>query len=550
MLFIETCQRCSRALPCNLYDIDNPSGVINALRYIAKDILDNYAVARPYIKDQDVLEDFDIIRESCKIVYELLNYKRDKDDFPGIYQGMEFFSHLDMKPWYRILKDCFEDTNYSTFSHALNLSEQYTLVHEDGEFEQIDACSEKLTPTLNQGMVLYAFSVLLMTKRNIFTPRANDWEEITSSPIEKYWATQFSQRINWKTNYYYITEDSWKEAYLRDNPTPKSSDISINNRLLLHNFLGREVFEDLLSPESFEDYLKGYSPEVNYDQYLYIRNKDKDCLANLRELLQVELDYLYNNISSYVSCFYEKEQAELDIQESVKRNSDSKNRNNQFIDEQFANIEKLDVDDVHRIFFNNALYLDIYSWNQPMIFSEIVRGYLINCIVQEEKLTLILSQKINDLLAIRSNHNEAPIAEKSTRETPVNADSNSFVIDMKEYLEADGKTIKGKKAVFVRAMVRKGHVPPADENWKEVFSTGQRWKEILAPDSEIEINVNIGDELSDLTRRMRWEDFNGKFIFKGRKQTSHDLQKAFSDGDPRFKERGLALRGLYKKIMS
>ena len=135
----------------------------------------------------------------------ILNYKpEDKDERslpendPACGIQWEFFTHRHMRSWHRIVSGrCIEEMDYNTFSHVLNCTKDYS--------------DRAITPAQFKGMAMYAFLLLLMTRRmTIFSEKYPDGEEPKE---DRYWAEQFAGRVNWDEDSYYIIDDEWKEAY-------------------------------------------------------------------------------------------------------------------------------------------------------------------------------------------------------------------------------------------------------------------------------------------------------------------------------------------------
>lgn len=538
-LFIESCQRCSRELPYELYNIDSPTLVLDALRLLAKDILDNYVLARPHIENNEVLEIFDVIRDNCQIILDLIDYKQDVDEYGGyIWNGLQYFSHLDMKPWFRIVNGtCIENVDYNLFSHVLDCAGAYDIAYEDGRIVTEDYTDGTLTPQINYGMAMYAFIILLMTKRVAHHDhRDNCWSTDADGNViydEAYWAKEFSKRLNWKSECYYVNEDSWKEAYLSEGSILAPEGVSDEERMVLEKLLGRSTFNDLLSPSHLDSILHNHSDSISFNQYRYLHSAPKEELESVLSVIRKELAYLYDNIDSLSDHFMDKDSADNE-QLSLRLAYDEKKRNNKFIDAHFSSIPAVSVKAVQRLLFNNHLYFDVYSWNQPIIYSEIVYEFIKNCIIQEEKLKTFILQSAKEI-----DDNIGTFKKVG----PVAGIKSSFVEDMSEYLNEDNEIIC-KKAVFVRALVRKGYVP-ANDDWNKIFSVS-RWKELLATDSSKKIE---SDELLELTGKLRWDKYDRVFKFKGILQSKKQLQQAFSDGDYTCKQRVEALKALYQRIM-
>ena len=278
-LSIKACQRCSRTLPTKIYELRDPRAVTDALCRVAQDIIDNYRIAQPLIKDSEEKEAFNKILDDCELVIEILNYKpEDKDEGslpendPACGIQWEFFTHRHMRSWHRIVSGrCIEEMDYNTFSHVLNCTKDYS--------------DRAITPTPFKGMAMYAFLLLLMT----------------------YWAEQFAGRVNWDEDSYYIIDDEWKEAY---NSSKKgdivSQKVSAEEENLIRNLLKREVFTHIFSNNNLDAIVDSLPGDLSYAQLHSIHASSIEELTNIYNILTKETVFLYDNIESISSRFLNK----------------------------------------------------------------------------------------------------------------------------------------------------------------------------------------------------------------------------------------------------
>lgn len=518
-VFKDACQSCSKCLPYEIYGIKEQVRVLDALQEVAADIIDNYNRFCGNIpeKEDEVRRKFGIIKDNCVIIKELLS-----DRMPNVckeWDAKSFFLRSDMCRWHGIINGkCIENIEYSVFAQVLN------------NIEEDFACV--LTPLCNYGMAMYAFILLLMIKRYVF---ATDNQR--SNPCEDYeyynrcWAKEFSRRIKWRKDYYCIIEDSWKEYYITDECVSAPNNVTEEEKRRLSDFLGRKVFNEIVSEENFELILKGYSSEVSFDIYRKIYLLKIEIIKKLYVAVEKELSYLYYNLDAMRELFLDESEA-VQQQGFIKIRSDDRRRNDNAINATYALNEDIDCKMIHSLFFINAFYPAVYK-DQPIIYSEIVHEYIKNCIIQAEKIKMILSQKkqdpfINGVKGIR-----------------IESSKLSFEEDMKDFLNSKNEILTYKNK-FARALVKKGYVdPPEGETWKEIFSHS-RWQELLSPGNTIIEN----DELIELTRKLRWDKYDKRFSFHGTLQTKKALQQAFADKDYNNKQRLGALKELYRRVIS
>ena len=526
----KACQQCSRTLPTKIYELRDPRAVTDALCRVAQDIIDNYRIAQPLIKDSEEKEAFNKILDDCELVIEILSYKpEDKDEGslpendPACGIQWEFFTHRHMRSWHRIVSGrCIEEMDYNTFSHVLNCTKDYS--------------DRAITPTPFKGMAMYAFLLLLMTRRmTIFSKYYPDGEE---QKEDRYWAEQFAGRVNWDEDSYYIIDDEWKEAYISDeieDIVPQT--VSAEEENLIRNLLKREVFTHIYSNNNLDAIVDSLPGDLSYAQLHSIHASSIEELTNIYNILTKETVFLYDNIEGISSRFIEKEEAEA-VREYNQQDYELVRRNNEFIKRQFSHIENLNYKTVHRAFYYDSLFENVFYWKQKLIYSELLHKYLEHCIVQNEKLRVLISLYINDK---PTNISKMPIFLRGKGE------------DMSKYYNSDGSlTATTTRAMLSRALVRNGHIPHKEEEWEEVFS--KRYdKEFFTKPYDSSKSKDI---LSEITRALDWgaierddSKFKKNFTIKGEKLSWKRLQKAFTDGDITEERRFRAIQGLYKLTM-
>lgn len=526
----KACQQCSRTLPTKIYELRDPRAITDALCRVAQDIIDNYRIAQPLIKDSEEKGAFNKILDDCELVIEILNYKpEDKDEGslpendPACGIQWEFFTNRHMRSWHRIVSGrCIEEMDYNTFSHVLNCTKDYS--------------DRAITPAPFKGMAMYAFLLLLMTRRmTIFSEHYSDGEE---QKEDRYWAEQFAGRVNWDEDSYYIIDDEWKEAYISDEKEDiVSQTVSAEEENLIRNLLKREVFTHIYSNNNLDAIVDSLPGDLSYAQLQSIHASSKEELTNIYNILTKETVFLYDNIEGISSRFIEKMKAEA-VREDNQHDYELVMRNNEFIKRQFSHIENLNYKTVHRVFYYDSLFENVFYWKQKLIYSELLHKYLEHCIVQNEKLRVLISLYINDK---PTNISKMPIFLRGKGE------------DMSKYYNSDGSlTATTTRAMLSRALVRNGHIPHKEEEWEEFFSK-RDYKEFFSKPYD---SSRSRDILSDITRALDWgaierddSKFKKNFTIKGEKLSWKRLQKAFTDGDITEERRFRAIQGLYNLMM-
>lgn len=515
-LSIKACQQCSRTLPIKIYELRDPRAVTDALCRVAQDIIDNYRIAQPLIKDSKEKEAFNKIKGDCKLVIEILNYKpEDKDEGslpendPACGIQWEFFTHRHMRSWHRIVSGrCIEEMDYNTFSHVLNCTKDYS--------------DRAITPTPFKGMAMYAFLLLLMTRRmTIFSEKYPDGEE---QKEDRYWAEQFAGRVNWDEDSYHIIDDEWKEAYISDEDEIEdivSQTVSAEEENLIRNLLKREVFTHIYSNNNLDAIVDSLPGDLSYAQLQSIHASSIEELTNIYNILTKETVFLYDNIEGISSRFIDKEEAEA-VREYNQQDYELVTRNNEFIKRQFSHIENLNYKTVHRVFYYDSLFENVFYWKQKFIYSELLHKYLEHCIVQNEKLRVLISLYING----------------------ISTNASKIILHGNKYYNSDG-TVTTKLTRLVRYLVSNGCVDHKEEEWVDVFSK-PGYKELFTNPYD----GRKDDVLKDITRCLDWDKYDEKFIWLNNKLPAWKLQQTFSDMDKKdMRKRFAALQKLYNLKM-
>lgn len=515
-LSIKACQQCSRTLPIKIYELRDPRAVTDALCRVAQDIIDNYRIAQPLIKDSKEKEAFNKILDDCELVIEILNYKPEDnnerslpENDPACEKQWEFFTHRHMRSWHRIVSGrCIEEMDYNTFSHVLNCTKDYS--------------DRAITPAPFKGMAMYAFLLLLMTRRmTIFSEKYPDGEE---QKEDRYWAEQFAGRVNWDEDSYYIIDDEWKEAYISDEDEIEdivSQTVSAEEENLIRNLLKREVFTHIYSNNNLDAIVDSLPGDLSYAQLQSIHASSIEELTNIYNILTKETVFLYDNIEGISSRFIEKEEAEA-VREYNQQDYELVTRNNEFIKRQFSHIENLNYKTVHRVFYYDSLFENVFYWKQKFIYSELLHKYLEHCIVQNEKLRVLISLYING----------------------ISTNASKIILHGNKYYNSDG-TVTVKLTRLVRYLVSNGCVDHKEEEWEDVFSK-PGYKELFTNPYD----GRKDDVLKDITRCLDWDKYDEKFIRKNNKLPAWKLQQTFSDMDKKdMRKRFDALQKLYNLKM-
>ncbi len=559
-LYIESCEDTCRELPTGIYNLERPGDALLAISNTAQEVLSWYKKAIPYIdSSSEYAESFETIAENCRIIIQLIDYKPDKprNESEFFSDGLRYFSHLDMQPWHRIVVGkCIEDISYDDFSNILNCEGVVNWIEESEDDEDGIICGKdysdlKLKPIIGYGMAIYAFLQLLLVHRKLHEyplESIDDDGEFYVTGVEtddKYqWADKFESRIDWGDNYS-IREDSWKTGYFSSDERPSSigSEVTKEDRNLLKSLCQRLTFEDIVSSDSLQFVLGGaIFTTLGFEQYKYIHD-NLNNLDTLHRLLIQELEYLYDNGDDIADCFEERAHAERQHDDYSKWRYEAKQENNNAII-QLCNkqITGGDIDSIHRILFTRRLYAYEYLWQQPVIYSEIVKEYLQKCVIQDEVLLLAVKRSLEDTPLQRSLSKMASgkVKRNLRVEEAVQVLREEGVIDEQSNIlpiVPGGK--KYKTLDLIRILV--GARPSGQKEfarpkggWK-YFITRQKTETVPARliGRDGKFIEDFYGELwrfdLDFINGIDWNLFNGVFTLKGKPLSGDDLCNVFKN---------------------
>ena len=579
-LYIELCEDVRRALPTEIRSLDNPRHLLEELREIAQSIIDEYNKALPKIDGtRDYAEYLETIVENCRIIVELLSSKTNEEDGDVWHDSKpqpSCFSHAEMRLWYKIINgNCIEEIDYDDFYHVLECTgeiawfpkEEETeangvsffkvIIDEDGNegnMAQKDYESVQIKPLSGYGMALYTFELLLVVNRRRVLEEIPNYDvdddgemyvsDFTTYDINSDWDDKFKKRIAWDENYN-VREDSWKTGYFSSDERPSffGSDVTKEDRDLLKCLCQRFTFEDIASSDSLPSVLGGaIFTTLGYEQYKFIHDNLKN-LEKLHRLLIQELEYLYDNGDDIADCFEDKHIAERSHDEYSKFRYELKQDSNETINNIYTkSLTERDFSTIHRILFSRRFYAYEYLWQQPVIFSEMVKEYLQKCVVQDETLLLAVKRSLEDSPLQRSLSKMASgkVGRNLRVEEAIQVLREEGVIDEQSNIlpiVPGGK--KYKTLDLIRILV--GARPSGQ---KEFARPKGGWKDFITRQKTETVPANligrdgkfIEDFYGELWRfdldfinGIDWNLFNGVFTLKGKPLSGDDLCNVFKN---------------------
>lgn len=556
-LFVETCKDTRRELPIEIYDLESPQEALSELKDVAKHILEWYEKALPFIdKDTEEARLFKQVSANCHIVIELIDYTPDtpRDDWEEEYGWGSYFHVLEERPWFRIVNGvCIDKMEFDDFCHVLdcagvvNWIEKYDEEDGDEEIREKDYGNIKISPATEYGMAFYAFLLLLLSKRllqeyPIWGMDENGEGIVTGFDCEEKsaWAERFRDRIDWGKDYY-LREDSWKEGYLcsDENPSSISSGRSEDERNLLKSLCGRPTFEEVVGAEALDNVISGnLTTEPGFDQYRFLHDKRNE-LDKLYPLLVRELEYMYQNCDDIVECFSDEKNAKT-MKEYSKWRFDAKKANGKVIEEIYEGLRENDIDDLHHFFFERSQFAYEYLWQQPLVHSGMLRQYLQDCIVQDEKLLTVIKRGLDDTPLQQAIAKE--MAKKSSKQLRVERAKAELrtrgLIDEHDNIR---KTEKYTKIIaLARVLIEKR------DDGKEFARPVRGWKDFI---DEQKFTLVPQSDLDEDNNRVILIDSDNKFTPAFYGTLFNEYAKGFLNGiewslyDDVFKLNGELLKG-------
>lgn len=534
-LFKETCCTAKRAFPASLRDLplEDRHTVLDAIETIAQEILDYYKKAEPKLPDGcKELKYFDKVRKNCELIVTISNnwkiYDLEHDFSTTRYFGIER-----LKAWYDAVNGkCIESIDFSTFSTVLT---SYDLSFDFDEGEWIDYENMSITPLKEFGMAMYAFILRMVAYRHpdddvpLFYPNGDAF-------IPSPWEEHFQSRIDWQANNYFLTEDSWKKAYRSDREIP-SSPKKREEAASLYSLCGRNVFGEIFSEDNLETIVYDEDPpEVNYEQYEYLHENADRC-DELYDLLLQETEYLYRIINDIVLYF----KSEFEAIEFRKWDSWMRAECNELIKNTYSSL-KHSPSDIKKLLSKRASAPYGYLDEQPILSSALVRDYLKRCVVQDERLILV----------VKSNSNRTKKQEDKSRPEVFDKQIQEAISGLQKVGIIDSecriqklKSKNDKTIQLANYLVRHEYVVPRD-GWerhlsyikldvmasKYLDSTNDRHIPESYYDYDGPERKGLKNDLRMIVRKLNWAPFDEIFIRDGERVTKDFIRDKFNDNNP------------------
>jgi len=556
-LYQETCLDAKTDLPSKFRCLyrEERDEILFAIKRVTEDILDGYNEAKTrFPADCPELDYFNEVIKNCELIIKLCQQDWEEDE-QAYHATSEYFNTDHLKSLHELVNGvCIEEIDFKTFNHVMNCDGEYYYTRYDeietyeyngevyhipqGNWEEVweDYSDSKIVPISGFAMAMYALVLILISNRHNYNEEPSIYNGEVVYP--ETWEQQFKSRIDWKKNEFDLEEDSWKTAYIVDNPEPPTYDIEQKASDWLGMLCGRRVFRGVFTSANFEEIIVPRdSFPIGFEQYQFIHD-NPDRLNELYGLLVEETEFLYTNIQKIADCFDNKYRAES-MQEYASWRSVEKQKNNTRIHLIYSSLDSIHPETIQRILFERSGFAYDNLTNLPIIYSEIVEDYIKCCIVQDERLKVEIKRAIVDssmreteskLASERGEHDDARYSAIRRLQKANIIDKDCNVLPKKE----GGKYFKTTE--LTNFLVRNELVVPKD-GWTGMLSM---LKSLKVDGDKKTLSGHLRDEyyrydlhkhLGWCSKQLSWSAFIDAFYLQGEKLGEASLHHYFTSNN-------------------
>ncbi len=556
-LYQESCLDATIGLPSKFRYLywEERDEILFAIKLVAEDILESYNEAKSrFPADCPELDYFNEVIKNCELIIKLCRQDWEEDE-QAHYATSAYFNTDHLKSLYELVNGiCIEDIDFKTFYHVLNCDGEYhytrydkveTIEYDgevyhipDGDWEEVweDYSDNKIIPISGFGMAMYALELILISNRHSYNEEPSIYNSEVVYP--ETWEQQFQSRIDWRKNDFDLEENSWKTAYIVDDPEPPTYDIEQKSSDWLSMLCGRRVFRGVFTSDNFEEIIAQQdSFPIGFEQYQFI-HEHADRLNELYGLLVKETEFLYTNIQRITDCFDNKYQAES-MQGHASWRSIEKQKNNTRIHFIYSSLDSIHPETVQRILFERSGFAYDNLMNLPIIYSELVEEYIKCCIVQDERLKVEIRRAIVDssmreteskLASERGEHDDARYNAIRRLQKANIIDKDCNVLPKKE----GGKYFKTTE--LTNFLVQNELVIPKD-GWIGLLSMMKTLKvdgDKKTPSGHIReeyYRYDLHKDLGWCSKQLNWSAFIDVFYLQGEKLGAASLHHYFTSNN-------------------
>ena len=517
-----------KGFPPEVLEAKDPDTVTGVLKEAAERVYDEYTRAGEKLASfpKKVSLEFDSMIEDCGRVLRLAALARSTPDR---------FNSNDIATLHELTSGhSFKALPIDVFKDLIKIN------------SSVVSAGQKMIPVPGGEMSFYTLMVVLFQKSRLISG-------ITGVIDPATWSKLYSGKIGWSES---AEPDSWINHYIYNEPFDPEYDSqtgddemiflpSDSDRMTLETFLGRRSFNRLCDKEELISH--GFS---NYEtdrinvlaKIAAFKENRQNTLRKLHRLVYEETLYPLRTRERNSGRFLSQEDAyhvRMDdqfFQGEIKKMEE-------LLDKIFLG-EETDGKDI--LFFLDQLddfrfYVPLSD--KPLVSSTMIKGIIDSCVIANEEIKSILREAILEEKFI--DETDSILSSRTSQTQDKTPDQNGIQAILAElrsggYIDNEG-TINLSGAKFARHMVKSGYVKPG-KSWKPWF----RNPEWIRFSDEGFISNN---EIQELTKELNWKPFDGIFKDKdGKRLSSSNLSKFFSDGDSSYSKRNALFLQIYHRL--
>ena len=502
-----------------ILDLEDPNMVLDELEAAARKILKEYSAAQDALTafTPEVIAAFRTLSADCDVVVQLTSLVSNKNNI-SLEEEIGTIHKLTSGHSFRGL-------SLESFRNLVRINSTAT------------ADSPKLVPLPGGELSFHTLLVILMLRSHLYSDMA--------SPIHHgIWSGLYSGKIYWSET---ADHNSWINNYIYDETPVLEDTPSDSDRSLLEDFLERRSFEricdkEVLISNEFSEYAIDRIKILT--KVARIGNDRRDTLRRLYKLLHDETDYLLKTRDQNSGHFLSEEDAHqvyMDDQFLQHEHKALENRVERiFRDEDPDNTDILSLLDQLDDF---RFYVPLSD--KPIVNSSMIKRIIDSCVLNNETVKSILRDAIMEdrlIEEISGEEGAKDIQGKVAKTSPDQGGIETAMAELRSggYIDNEG-AINLSGAKFARHLVKSGYVKPG-KSWRPWFRNPE-WLDFS------EDGVISNNEIQEITKELNWKPFDGVFKDKdGKKLSSSNLSKFFSDGDSSYTKRNAIFLQIYRRF--
>ena len=509
-----------KGFPTEILGHEDPGQAIDSMKSAARRIREAYSLAKANLGSfpGKIVSKIDSVVQECEVVQKLCDAATPTD----IHSLASGYSFKELPP------EVFRDLVRINSSAAVE--------------------SFKLVPISGREMSFHAILVILMLKSHLFS-------NITSPMNPEIWSKLYSKKIAWNAT---PERNSWIINYIYEEPMafgdglPAEDDSqwlipSSEDMATWESFIGRPSFNRICE----KDELITHGFATYQSDKISILSKvagiKKDRLAALQKLFKIlveESTYLLRTREALGNRFLSEEDAHHVFMDDQFLQEEQK-RLEGLLDNIFQGIDPAGTDILSLLDQLDDFRFYVPLSDKPVVNSAMIRKIIDSCVLDNEMVKSILRDAVTDeriLGEIRTVQDVRPEKQVSAESGRDQGGIDSILSELRSggYVDNDG-IINLSGAKFARHLVKSGYVKPG-KSWKPWFRNPE-WIRFS------EEGIISNNEIQELTKELNWKPFDGIFKDKeGKRLSSSNLSKFFSDGDSSYSKRNALFLQIYRRL--